>query len=86
MTRKMTREQAKFLSDIKKSGYSAIYNEWFRAVQVKVSTISIESLKLDLDHLGYASYIRPAPELGQFQICNDPSISGRDVAAYLMVL
>jgi hypothetical protein len=81
----MKKKLEKLLANFKKGGYSAMYNDWFKAVQVKVSVISIDSLKAEMEEKGYKAWIKKAPELGKFPVCNDPSLSGKDEAAYLMV-
>ena len=85
MKKKITKKLAKFQEHMKNCGYSAVYDDWFEGILITVSTISLDSLREEINGRGFRTWIKPAPELGRFPTCNDPTLSGRDMAAYLMV-
>jgi hypothetical protein len=83
--KKMTKKLVKLFNHILECGYTAItYGS--KTIRITVSIFSINSLMADIKAKGYKAWIVAVPELGQFPICNDLTMSGKDTAAYLFVM
>jgi hypothetical protein len=80
----MTRKLEKLLNHVRKCGYGTFYNEWFEAVQVKASTIIVDSLKDEIEAAGWKVWKKDVPELRQYPVCKD-EMSGKDRFAFIMV-